>query len=498
MIMGLLMAGSTRIDDFMDEAKRAADEILDTTSSGKKILVVSHMDADGISAAGIMGKALFRAGADFCVRIERWMDENVVREALLYGGGEALLVFTDMGSGYLDILGMNVGNRRIIILDHHQPIGEPKESFIHVNPHLHGIDGAREISSAGISYLVAKFMSNSNIDLAHLAIIGALGDLQDKYEDRRLGGVNEIIVSDAVKSGYISVETDLLFFGRETRPIHKALAYTTGPYIPGISGEEDKSLAFLNSLNIELKRNDRWRALRDLSQEEKRKLFSALHDYLISQGYRSDVALSLLGTVYVLVKEEPWTPLRDAREFALLLNATGRTGASGLGVAICMGDRGRSYEEALRILEEYRQTITKYLRWLGENPERIEEWENIYVLHGEREIDEKVISTVSTIISTSLPKPEKPLIAYSLIPNERAIKVSARTNDSIARMGLNLGEIIRVAAERCSGIGGGHDIAAGAQIPYEQKMMFLKNVNSLVGEYMARLKNIGGKNNVNM
>ncbi|MEM1883145.1 MAG: DHH family phosphoesterase [Candidatus Bathyarchaeia archaeon] len=58
-------------------------------------------------------------------------------------------------------------------------------------------------------------------------------------------------------------------------------------------------------------------------------------------------------------------------------------------------------------------------------------------------------------------------------------------------MGVNLGEIIRVAAERCSGIGGGHDIAAGAQIPYEQKMSFLKYVNSLVGECLMGRRNGG-------
>ncbi|MCD6465844.1 DHH family phosphoesterase [Candidatus Bathyarchaeota archaeon] len=485
------MADESRLDGFFNEAKRAAEFLLENVDKGKNILVISHMDADGISAAGIMGRALFNAEAKFCIRIERWMDEKVLDEACLHGE-DTLLVFTDMGSGYLDILGAKVGNRPIVILDHHQPIGTPNESFLQVNPHLFGIDGSREISSAGIAYLVAKFLDKKNIDLAYLAVVGALGDLQDKFDERGLGGVNNLIVKDAVESGFLKVETDLLFFGRETRPIHKALAYTANPYIPGISGEEDKSLAFLSELNIELKRNDRWRALRDLSQDEKRRLFSALHDYLVSRGFRSEVAMRLLGKVYVLVKEEPWTPLRDAREFALLLNATGRMEVPGLGVAICMGDRGKAYEEALKTLDEYRQTITKYLRWLDEHSDRIEEWESIYILHGEKDIDERAISTISTILSTNLPKPDKPLIAYSFIPREKILKISARTTDLLARKGLNLGEIIRVAAEKCSGVGGGHDIAAGAQIPYERKMEFLRNVNLLVREQIERLKKSGG------
>ncbi|MEM1839324.1 MAG: DHH family phosphoesterase [Candidatus Bathyarchaeia archaeon] len=485
------MAGKDRVNEFIQETKRVSEEILKSIDRGMRILLISHLDADGISAAGILGKALIRAGATLSIRIERWMEWRIAEEVSLYAGEDLLPIFTDMGSGYLDILGAKLEKKRIIILDHHQPIGNPRENFLHVNPHLFGIDGSRDISSAGISYFIAKLIDERNSDLAHLAVVGALGDLQDKYEGRRLGGLNDIIVKDSIETGFLNVETDLLLFGRETRPVYKALAYLTNPYIPGISGEEDKCLAFLSSLNISLKENDRWRALRDLSQEEKRKLFSALHDYLISKGFKSDVAMSLIGTVYTLVREEPWTPLRDAREFALLLNATGRMGVPSLGVAVCMGDRKRAYEEALKTLDEYRQMVGKYLAWLSENSDRIEEWEYIYVLHGEKDIDEKTISTISTIISTNLPKPNKPLIAYSFMPKERVIKISARASDFLVKMGVNLGEIIRVAAERCSGIGGGHDIAAGAQIPYEQKMSFLKYVNSLVGECLMGRRNGG-------
>ncbi|MEM1883144.1 MAG: DHH family phosphoesterase [Candidatus Bathyarchaeia archaeon] len=407
------MAGKDRVNEFIQETKRVSEEILKSIDRGMRILLISHLDADGISAAGILGKALIRAGATLSIRIERWMEWRIAEEVSLYAGEDLLPIFTDMGSGYLDILGAKLEKKRIIILDHHQPIGNPRENFLHVNPHLFGIDGSRDISSAGISYFIAKLIDERNSDLAHLAVVGALGDLQDKYEGRRLGGLNDIIVKDSIETGFLNVETDLLLFGRETRPVYKALAYLTNPYIPGISGEEDKCLAFLSSLNISLKENDRWRALRDLSQEEKRKLFSALHDYLISKGFKSDVAMSLIGTVYTLVREEPWTPLRDAREFALLLNATGRMGVPSLGVAVCMGDRKRAYEEALKTLDEYRQMVGKYLAWLSENSDRIEEWEYIYVLHGEKDIDEKTISTISTIISTNLPKPNKPLIAYS-------------------------------------------------------------------------------------
>ncbi|MFQ6094849.1 MAG: DHHA1 domain-containing protein [Candidatus Bathyarchaeia archaeon] len=475
----------------LEDASKAANIILEHVERGERIWVESHLDADGIAAASIIGKALYRLESNFRIRIERWFDEKIIDELASQNPG--LIIFTDMGSGYLDVLEKKLFGRDLIILDHHQPVTEKiSESFQHVNPHLRGIDGSRDLSGAGVTYLVAKKLAESNIDLAYLSVIGALGDIQDKYEQRSLGGVNKLIVDDAVSTGRLRIETDLLFFGRETRPIHKALAYSTNPFIPGISGQEDKSLALITGLNIKIKNEEKWRALRDLSQDEKKRLFSALADILASKGFKSDVAMKLIGTVYTLKREEPWTPLRDAREFALLLNATGRMGKPSLGVAICMGDRGMMLEQANTALEEYRRNIMKYLNWLNENPERIEELDSVYVVHGENAIDEKMISAISTILSTSLPKPEKPVIGYSAIPDERIIKVSARASELLIREGLNLGEIIRVATDKNMGRGGGHDIAAGGQIPYERKKEFLRMVNELVRESLER-KRLGGR-----
>jgi RecJ-like exonuclease len=299
-----------------------------------------------------------------------------------------------------------------------------------------------------------------------------------------LGGANETIVEDAVKSGCLKVETDLLFFGRETRPIHQALVRTTNPFIPGISGEEDKSLAFLVNLGIKPKRKEKWRALRDLSSEEKKKLLSAIADYLVSKGLAGNTALNLVGEVYTLSREEPWTPLRSAREFSVMLNATGRMDKAGLGAAICMGDRKTCLEDAVATMQEYRRTITKYLTWVTEEPGRLEELENIYVVRGDGFIDEKVISPVSTILSTSLSQLGKPIIAYATIPGEDMVKVSARGLEPLIKKGLNLGEILQTASEKFSGRGGGHDVAAGAQIPIKDVEAFIKLVNKLVKEQL--------------
>lgn len=476
---------------FLKSAEKAAKAILETVNKDGFIHIFSHLDADGIAAAGIIGKALFRLDARFRVRITQWVDEKIIGEMI--ADKPQLVILTDFGSGYLELLDEKVPDFKILILDHHQIIGKTdNENFVQVNPHLHGIDGATEVSGSGVAYFVAKAVNLANIDLSPIALVGALGDMQDKREQRQLSGLNELIVRDAVTANLVRVEKDLTFFGRETRPIHRALAAMTSPFIPGLSGEEDACVAFLSNLDIKLKDGEKWRALRDLTEEEKRRLSSALAEHLLSKGLHLEVA-NLIGNVYVLDREEPWTPLRDAREFALLLNSTGRLDRPSLGISICMGDRGAALEEANRVLEDYRKSINKYLGWVLEKPERMRELENVYVIYGESFINEKIIGTVSSILINSVAHPEKPLIAFANVENEGVAKFSARTTGSALSKGVNLGDAMQ-AAKEFGGKGGGHNVAAGAQVPLDQVANFIKTVDDLVGRQLKG-EHVGSRDN---
>jgi RecJ-like exonuclease len=475
-----MVINESQVTAFSDSATKAAKTIRETVEEDGLIHVFSHLDADGVAAAGIIGKALARLNARFRIRITQWIEEKIIE---VLSDKPQLIVFSDLGSGYVDLLKEKLGGFKIVILDHHQIVGEGTDDFVHVNPHLHGIDGARDISGAGVAYFVAKAIDKANVDSAPVAIVGALGDMQDKYDQRMLGGLNEKIVEDAVQSGSLTAEKDLIFFGRETRPIHRMLASTTSPFVPGISGEgEEKSIAFLDSLGIKPKtQDDKWRTLRDLSDEEKKRLCSALADHLLSKGLRLEVT-NLIGHVYILNREDPWTPLRDGREFAVLLNATGRMDKSGLGVAVCMGDRADAFEAATKVLDDYRRSINKYLGWVMEKPERMRELENIYVVYGENFINDKIVGAISSILASALPNPEKPLIAFANVEEQGLAKISARTVDMIVAKGVNLGDIMQAAAERCDGKGGGHNVAAGAQVPLEKIDDFIGIVNKLIGQ----------------
>lgn len=486
------MAEQTPTEKFLSAADKAAKLILETVEQDGFIDCFSHLDADGVAAAGVISKALYRLDAKFRVRVMQWVDDKIINDII--ADKPQLVVLTDFGSGYLQLLTEKVPTVKVAILDHHQITGKAENpNIVQVNPHEYGLDGATDVSGSGVAYFVARAMNQKNVDLAPVALVGALGDMQDRYDQRKVGGLNELILKDAVDAGLIKVEKDLTFFGRETRAIHRTLATTTNPFIPGLSGEEDKALAFLASLNINIKQGERWRALRDLNEEEKKRLCSALADYLLSKGLHLEVS-NLIGNIYVLTKEEPNTALRDAREFAVVLNSTGRMDRPSLGIAICMGDRGAALEEANNILADYRKDINKYLGWVNEKPERMKELANIYVINGKDFINEKIIGTVSSIIVAGLPNSEKPLIAYANVEGENAAKFSSRTTEAAIRKGVNLGDVMRIASEKHAGKGGGHNIAAGAQVPLDKIEGFVKTVDELVGRQLKGEK-LAGDNN---
>ena len=484
-----VMVQQSSIESFLAQAQTAAIFLKETVQKDGFISVFSHLDADGIAAAGIMGKALFRLGARYRIRVMQWVDDKIVNEVI--SGKPDLVVLCDFGSGYLDLLGSEVPNTKIIVLDHHQITGNSTNpNIVQLNPHSYGLDGATEVSGSGVVYFVCKALDPHNKDLSVIAIVGALGDMQDKYEQRSFKGLNELIVNDANATGLLKVEKDLTFFGRETRPIHRMLSTTTNPFVPGLSNEEDKAITFVDSLNIPLKQGDKFRALVDLNDEERRALCSALADHLLSKGLHAEVD-NLIGYIYILAEEKSNTALRDGREFSFLLNSTGRMDHPSLGIAICMGDRKAALEESNKILEEYRKNINKYLNWVAEKPERMKELQNIYVIYGENFINEKIIGTVSSILVSTLVNNEKPLLAFANIPEENAAKFSARTTESAIRRGVNLGEVMRLASEKNDGKGGGHNIAAGAQVPINKIESFLRTADELIGRQLLGEKLAG-------
>jgi len=472
------MATDANYDAFLDRANELANAIKEHVQNDSTIMVVSHHDADGLSSAAIMGAALSRARARFTIRIVEELREDILRE--ISAGKPDLVILTDIGSGYLDLLGAQLEAKASLVLDHHPPTAEPSKKTLQLNPHEFGIDGARLVSAAGICYFVARQLSDRNKALSALAVVGALGDMQDKNDKRSLIGLNEQLVEDGISSGSLRVDSDLVLYGRETRPIHRALAYTTTPYLPNLSGREDNCVTLLSSIGIQVKEGDRFRTLADLSQDEKQRLVNAIITHLSSIGFQSSVVLDMVGSVYTLINEPAGSPTRDAREFGALLNACGRTGNPSLGVSVGLGDRRTALEEANEVISNYRRTLANYMDWLTKTPDAVQKFGSIWVIRGEDMILESMTGAFSSILSSAGSLSPDHAVIVLTRSKDGGVKLSARAPAKLLKLGVNLGSALSAVTKKYSGFGGGHDVAAGAHIKVDDPEPFLKELDEFI------------------
>ncbi len=441
-------------------------------------LVVSHIDADGLTSAAIMGKALERAGIEYETRFLKQLD--MVSLTGIADRNPELVIFTDLGSGMLEAI--NSLKLNAVISDHHQPHGVHEH---HLNPHLFGINGATEISGSGLTYTMVSSLG-SNRDLADLAIVGAVGDLQH-VKQGQLIGINRSILEEGTGNGVLHYEKDLLLFGKQTRPVFKLLQYSSDPYLPGITGSEDASIEFLKRIGIR-QHGEKWRRWIDLEANEKQQVVSTLIRFCLSSGIQACNVQRLVGEVYTLLHEREGTEVRDASEYSTLLNATARYDHADIGLAVCMGDRGKRYDEASALLNEHRKNLVEGLNLVKEKGTI--KMENLQYFDSGNKIRETIVGIVAGMSASFVNNKNLPIIAFA--DSYGGVKVSSRGNYDLVRKGLNLGLAISEAAKTVGGAGGGHDIAAGAFIPGDAKQEFLKVLDCKIGRQIK-----GSDRNIN-
>ncbi|HDG63766.1 MAG TPA: DHH family phosphoesterase [Thermococcus sp.] len=460
---------------FLEKVREGAELIKMHIELGHTIRIVSHRDADGITAGAILAKALAREGADFHLSIVKQLGEDTLKE--LAEEKQKIYVFSDLGSGSIKLIENYLKDVSVVIADHHPPEdGEiEQENHTLVNPIQFGADSIRDLSGSGVAYFIARAINEKNRDLSYLALVGAVGDMQDI--DGQFHGMNLDIIEDAKRLDLIELRKELRLFGRETRTLAQMLAYASNPELPGITGDLRNAIEFLRSKGFDP--DMRYWQLRE---EEKRKLHDALVIHLIKNNASKEDIDKLIGDV-VLIKLYPeGDPRHEAREFATLLNATGRLNMGTLGAAICLGDE-KSFKEALKLVDEYKREQIEMRRYLIQNWSNAVEKEHAYIFYAGKNIKDTMVGIAATmVINSQLAKPEKPVIVLADSEQNGLIKGSARTTKKGIEKGYDLGEALRKAAEILGGEGGGHAIAAGIRIPKDKIDEFTELIDKLLGE----------------
>ncbi len=441
------------------------------------VTIISHMDADGVSSAGIISLALDRLNIEHRVKFVHMLYLDVVDRL----SPDDLTIFTDLGSSQLQNVRQKFVGHDVIIADHHEPQeagGWPE--LVHLNAHLLGLDGVQEISGAGVAYLVAEGLDPANRDLSALAIVGAVGDIQNAWG--KLRGYNRKIVQAGIDAEVLGCKTDLLFYGRHTRPIFRALKSFTDPPIPGISGSTDGCITLLKDLGIPYKSERGWRRPIDLAHEEKQRLATELIKRALAHvpeelvGY---VPGLIIGEVHTLLQESEWSMLRDADEFATCINATARHEQPLIGLEVCRGDRGVYHRAMLKLLKYHQRCIAEGMGFIDQVGLSRTPKGYIQYFDATGELKETFVGTIANLtLGHPTCDPYKPIVG--IVREGGIAKISARCSKLLFLKGLDLAKAIREAARATGGEGGGHAVACGAQVAEDKIPDFLSEFENQV------------------
>lgn len=436
----------------LNRASEATNMLKEHIDNDSVIRIISHNDADGISAAAVIANALKEEGVQFHTSLIPRLKEDIVNQ--LRSEKYDLFIFSDMGSPFIKEL--NTYKHDVIVADHHQVSDVESESnVVHINPHLFDIDGSRDLCGAGSAYLAVRELDKKH--LAYFPLIGAFGDMQGQDG---FTGVNQLILNDAVESGIVEIHEGLKIVSKASEPIFKSLAYTFSPPLPGISGDLEGAQEFLEKMNLSYGIK-----FTDLEDEEK----DLLKDALVS------INPDIFGDCYTVPSEIPL--LRDLEEYSYILDACGKNKKQGLGLSIALGERDQALDAAIRLQRQYRDQIVKGLEWIKR--EGAVQLNAIQYLYSEDKVLKSVMGTIASIgLSVEILDSSKPVIGMSRLHKD--IKISGRTTREMVARGVNLGKVLMDSSNNFMGTGGGHDIAAGAMIPYEAKDQFLHLVDDMV------------------
>lgn len=475
----------------MMTVQKAVEKAVEIIKKHEYARVVSHYDADGITAAGIICNALLRRGIQFHTTIVSKLERSFIQ-----GLNEELIIFCDMGTAQLDLILEYLREKDVIIIDHHAApltsittssndlVSLLPPSFVHINPCLSTSKNEEEgemdseVCAAGLSYLVARCLSDDeedNIDLAGLAVAGTLGD---KIEMDR--GINKMILDEAIKVGVISVKKGLKLGDGKIRDL---ILFSTDPYIP-LMGKVEWVDAFLDKLGIEGERN-----VSDLEEREEKRLTTALLS--LSGESKAGTGISedaLVGTTYILNYEV----VRSGIDFMRIVDACGRFGKAGIGIGLCLRDK-KMIEEAISLYMKFQSKLVSELNRIeSAEGNEIKELSHIFYFY----VHESGITGVLAGILAEYLYTEKPVIVLNKKEGARTeTRISARCNKKLLSVsegegkgdGIDLAKAMEKASKEVDGFGGGHPVASGASIPEGSEEKFIAALDRIIGEQRGKV-----------
>jgi len=208
-------------------------------------------------------------------------------------------------------------------------------------------------------------------------------------------------------------------------------------------------------------------------------VIARIRDLITSGGGSAE---RLVGEVYTLPGFPVGSELRDAKEFATLLNSCGRYDDAETGLRICLGDSS-AIKDASSNRNEHRRQISSALSYIKQNRLIVERrW--LQYFNAGSEIRETIVGIAAgMLLGNDGVRKDLPIIAFAKADD--GIKVSARADRLLANRNLDLSEVMKKASELVGGYGGGHNIAAGATIPEGKEDEFLDIAEDIIASQIT-------------
>ncbi|MEK6934259.1 MAG: DHH family phosphoesterase [Nanoarchaeota archaeon] len=434
------------------------------------VKIVTHLDADGLSSGAIIVKALMRENIKFSLTTVRLLEDGIFEE--LSRENCEIILFLDLGSGSLSKIEEKLKDKEVFVLDHHKIENYKAKNLFLINPNLFGFDGGFDISSSGVCYYFAKCMNSKNQDMAHIALLGAIGDMQENNGFK--SELNNYILEDAINEGKIEVKVGLRMFGMQTRPINKVLEYSTDPYIPGVTGSEEAAKRFIEEIRIDAKLNGKYKKLFQLEKEDMKRLVTGIILKRLGSEENPD---DVLGSIYILTGEVDENPMKDAKEFATLLNSCGRMNMPSIGIGCCLNDE-KSKEDALVLLNNYKREIINALDWYYKNKENFVDGKGYVIINAEDNVRDTLIGTLGSILSNSNVFNAGTVLITMAYTIDGGVKISSRV---VGKSDIDLRQVMSDIIDNIGGVCGGHKQAAGALIGQDKEEEFVKVAKNVLG-----------------
>lgn len=168
----------------------------------KDIWVFHHNDADGLCSGAILDRAFMRKG----FKVHRFCLEKPYPAVLkkIFEPQGRILIFADFAGRIAPMLSeLNRGRNLTLILDHHVAEASIDPAVHNLDPDLFGLKGDRDISASTTCYLFARTMDPANLDTAHIAALGAVGD--GFFVNGQLVSQNREVALEAERQGLIEI-----------------------------------------------------------------------------------------------------------------------------------------------------------------------------------------------------------------------------------------------------------------------------------------------------